>query len=188
VTLSDEKVEQPRYQSVHLVPSYRTGTPGEAEALEVLGFLLGGGQSSLLFTTLVMDEKIAVAAGAYYMGTALDDTRFFVYAIPVPGVSLEQLEHRITALIEGLTTEGFSEAALTRAKTRLVAEAIYARDSQTTLANWYGASLATGMTLADIAAWPDRIEAVTAAQVVDALRYLDNRKAVAGYLLPAEAA
>lgn len=188
VSLADEKVEQPRYQSVHLVPSYRTGAPGEAEALEVLAFLLGGGQTSILFKTLVMDEKIAVSAGAYYMGTALDDTRFFVYAIPVPGVTLEQLEERITAIIDGLAKEGFSDAALSRAKTRLIAEAIYARDSQMTLANWYGASLATGLTIADIAAWPDRIEAVTADQVQQALRYLDRRKSVTGYLLPAEAA
>ena len=64
VSLADEKVEQPRYQRLHLVPSYRTGAPGEAEALEVLAFLLGGGQTSVLFKTLVMQDKVAVAAGA----------------------------------------------------------------------------------------------------------------------------
>ncbi len=188
VSLADAKVEQPRYQSLHLVPSYTTGAPGEAEALEVLAFLLGSGQTSVLYKTLVMDEKIAVAAGAHYMGTALDETRFFIYAVPVPGVSLERIDAAIAAIIAKLTVAGFDEADLTRAKTRLIAEAIYARDSQMTLANWYGASLATGLTLADIAAWPDRIEAATAAQVQAALRYLDKRRAVAGYLLPAEAA
>ncbi len=188
VTMSDEKVEQPRFQSLHLVPSYTTGEPGEAEALEVLAFLLGSGQTSILYKTLVMEEKIAVAAGAHYMGTALDDTRFFIYAVPVPGVTLERIEAAIGAVIGKLVKVGFQDADLTRAKTRLVAEAIYARDNQMTLANWYGASLATGLTLADIAAWPDRIEAVTAEQVRAALRYLDKRRAVAGYLLPAEAA
>ncbi len=188
VTLADEKVEQPRYQSLHLVPSYRTGAPGEAEALEVLAFLLGSGQTSILYKRLVMEEKIAVAAGAHYMGTALDETRFFIYAVPVPGVALEQIDAAIAATIDGLATVGFTAADLARAKTRLIAEAVYARDSQMTLANWYGASLATGLTLADIAAWPDRIEAVTVEQVQAALRYLDKRRAVAGYLLPAEAA
>jgi zinc protease len=188
VTMVDDKVEQPRYQSLHLVPSYTTGKPGEAEALEVLAFLLGSGQTSILYKSMVMDDKIAVAAGAHYMGTALDETRFFIYAVPVPGVSLEQIDQAIVAIITRLTTVGFDAADLARAKTRLIAEAIYARDSQMTLANWYGASLATGLTLADIAAWPDRIEAVTVEQVRDALRYLDKRRAVAGYLLPAEAA
>jgi zinc protease len=188
VTMVDEKVEQPRYQSVHLVPSYRTAGPGEAEAIEVLAFLLGGGQTSILFKQLVMEEKIAVAAGAHYMGTALDDTRFFIYAVPAPGVSLERLAQAIEGIVAKLAVVGITEADLARAKTRLIAEAIYARDSQMTLANWYGASLATGLTLEDIAAWPDRIEAVSAEAVKATIRYLDKRRAVAGYLLPAEAA
>ena len=64
VTLFDEKVEQPSHQSVFLVPSYKSAAPGEAEALEVLAQLLGGGQTSLLFKSLVMYGKLAVSAGA----------------------------------------------------------------------------------------------------------------------------
>ncbi len=186
VSLTDEKVEQPRYQRLHLVPSYRTAKPGEAEALEVLAFLLGGGQTSTLFKKLVMEDKIAVAAGCHYMGTSLDETRFFIYAVPVPGVALETIDAAIEAVIARLAKVGFDEAEIVCAKTRLVAEAIYARDSQMTLANWYGASLATGMALADIAAWPDRIEAVTAETVKAAFRHLERRHGVSGYLLPAE--
>ena len=188
VSLADPKVEQPRYQRMHLVPSYRTAKPGEAEALEVLSFLLGGGQTSVLFKTLVMQDKIAVAAGTHYMGTALDETRFFLYAVPVPGVTLDALGDAIEAIIGKLARVGFNEADLNRAKTRLIAEAIYARDSQTTLANWYGASLTTGMSLEDIARWPDRIEAVTADDVRAALKHLHRRLAVTGYLLGAEEA
>ncbi len=86
VTLVDEKVEQPTHQSVFLVPSYRSAAPGEAEALEVLAHLLGGGQTSLLFKSLVMDGKLAVSAGAHYQGTAVDDTRFYVFAVPAKDV------------------------------------------------------------------------------------------------------
>ncbi len=188
VSLADDKVEQPRYQRLHLVPSYRTAKPGEAEALEVLAFLLGGGQTSILFKALVMQDKIAVAAGTHYMGTALDETRFFIYAVPVPGVSLERLDAAIDAIISTFAKSGFDEAAINRAKNRLIAEAIYARDSQMTLANWYGASLATGMSLDDIAAWPERIEAVTAADVQAAFGYLERKRGVSGYLLQAEPA
>src|SRR4051794_2386117 len=74
VTLADEKVQQPSHQRVYLVPSYTSAAPGEAEALEVLAHLLGGGQTSLLYRHLVLEQKIAVMAGAYYMGTALNDT------------------------------------------------------------------------------------------------------------------
>jgi zinc protease len=188
VTLADEKVEQPSHQAVFLVPSYRTAAPGQAEALEVLAHLLGGGQTSLLFKTLVMEDKLAVAAGAHYQGTAVDDTRFYVFAIPAPGVSLERLDAAIDAVIARVAARGVDEADFLRAKTRLVAEAIYAQDNQATLARWYGASLATGLKLEDVALWPERIEAVTAEDVKKAARWLDKRRSVTGFLLPAKAA
>ncbi|MEJ0093572.1 MAG: pitrilysin family protein [Methylocella sp.] len=185
VTLADEKVEQPSHQSVFLVPSYRTAAPGEGEALDVLGHLLGGGQTSLLFKSLVMNDKIAVAAGAHYQGTAVDDTRFYVFAVPAPGVSLERLDAAIDAVIAGVVANGVDEADFLRAKTRLVADAIYAQDNQATLARWYGASLATGLKLADVAEWPARIEAVTLEDVKKAALWLDKRRSVTGFLLPA---
>ena len=55
------------------------------------------------------------------------------------------------------------------------------------LAHWYGTSLTTGMSLADIEAWPERIEAVTAADIAAVLPLLDRRRGVTGYLLEAEA-
>ena len=55
---------------------------------------------------------------------------------------------RSTPLIADFVAEGVDAEALERAKTRLVADAIYAQDSQATLARWYGASLATGQTIA----------------------------------------
>ncbi|MGA7656643.1 MAG: pitrilysin family protein [Methylocella sp.] len=186
VTLADEKVEQPMHQSIFLVPSYRSAAPGEAEALEVLAHVLGGGHTSLLFKTLVMEDKIAVTAGAHYQGTSVDDTRFYVFAVPAPGVSLERLDAAIDAVIAG-AAHGVQAADVRRAKTRLVADAIYAQDNQATLARWYGASLAAELRLEDVALWPERIEAVSAADVQKATRWLDKRRSVTGFLLPAGA-
>jgi len=186
VTLADEKVEQPMHQSIFLVPSYRSAAPGEAEALEVLAHVLGGGHTSLLFKTLVMEDKIAVTAGAHYQGTSVDDTRFYVFAVPAPGVSLERLDAAIDAVI-AVAAHGVQAADVRRAKTRLVADAIYAQDNQATLARWYGASLAADLRLEDVAQWPERIEAVSAADVQKATRWLDKRRSVTGFLLPAEA-
>jgi zinc protease len=187
VTLADDKVEQPLYQSVFLVPSYMSAVPGEAEALEVLAYLLGGGHTSLLFKTLVMERKLAVSAGAHYQGTAVDDTRFYVYAVPSPGASLEAIEVAIGEAIAWVAVHGVDEADLRRAKTRLVAETIYAQDNQAALARWYGASLAAGLALDDIARWPQRIEEVTADEVKRAAHWLDRRRSVTGFLLPAKA-
>lgn len=187
VSLDDEKVEQPMLQRIYLVPSYVTGKPGEAPALEVLAHLLGGGPTSVIYKVFVLDKKIAVAAGAYYMGTAVDDTRFYLYAVPAPGVSLETLDAEMDALVAGLadavTVEDFE-----RARSRLVADAIYARDSQFALARWYGAALACGESVEDVAQWSDRIEAVTLDDVRAACRWLERRRAVTGFLLPKAAA
>ncbi len=189
VSLSDEKVEQPGHERVFLVPSYKTAAPGEAEALEVLAHMLGGGATSALYETLVVEDKYAVGAGAYYLGSAVDDTRLWVYATPAPDVSLEDLDASIDRVIRRFIDEPIDAAHLARAKTRLIADAIYAQDSQASLARWYGEALATGLTIADVEAWPARMEAVTAADVTAAARkWLDKRRSVTGFLLPAEEA
>jgi zinc protease len=186
VTLADDKVEQPMLQSVYLVPSYVSAAPGEAEALEVLAHLLGGGQTGLLFKSLVMDKKLAVSAGAHYQGTAVDDTRFYTFAVPAPGVRLEEIDAAASEVIARIAAEGVDEADFCRAKTRLVADAIYAQDNQATLARWYGASLAAGLSAEDVACWPERIEAVAPEAVKKAAHWLDKRRSVTGFLLPAE--
>lgn len=186
VTMRDEKVEQPSHQSLYLVPSYTTAEAGEAEALEVLAHILGGGATSLSYRTLVMERKEAVAAGAYYMGTSLDATRFYVYGIPADGVSLEQLDQSLRALIADVAANGVSEEDVQRSKTRLIADAIYAQDSQSTLARWYGAALATGHSIEDVRQWPARIDAVQARDVQNVCqKWLHARQGVTGFLLPA---
>jgi zinc protease len=191
VTVADEKVEQPGWQRHYLTPSCRTAREGEAEALEVLGHLIGGGQTSLLYRTLVMEERLAVSAWAYYHGTALDQSRFIVNMTPAPGVALDALDKAFDRVLAKFLREGVDAEALERAKTRLVADAVYARDSQSDLARWYGASLAIGQTVRDVEQWPEKIEAVSAEAVIEAARrFLDHKPAVTGHLLPltAEAA
>lgn len=192
VTLTDEKVEQPSQQRIYLVPSFHTAKPGEAEALELLAHLLGGTETSLLYKSLVVDRKIAVTAGAYYLGTSLDDTRFWLYTVPAPETTLEALDAAVGAVVADFIAKGVNEDDLARSKTRLVADTIYAQDSQVALARVYGAALTTGETVEDVQAWPNRIEAVSAEEVrAAATKWLDKRRAVTGFLLapsPATAA
>jgi zinc protease len=189
VTLTDEKVEQPSHERIFVVPSYTTAAPGEAEALDVLAHILGGGPASVLYETLVGEEKLAVAVGAYYMGTALDDTRFYIFATPADGVELKDLDIALDRVLDKFVGAQLNEEDLQRAKTRMIADAVYARDSQVSLARWYGESLATGLGVADVTDWPDRIDAVTDASVIGAARkWLDKKRSVTGFLLPKETA
>jgi zinc protease len=71
----------------------------------------------------------------------------------------------------------------------LIADAIYAQDSQTTLARIYGSTLAVGGTIQQVKDWPDRIDAITIDDVIAAAKKrLLPRLAVTGYLLKGEAA
>jgi zinc protease len=185
VKVADDKVEQPGWQRHYLAPSARTAPEGEAEALELLAHLFGGGQTSFLYRTLVMEERIAVSAWAYYHGAAVDQSRFIVNMTPAPGVSLEMLDKAFDQALTKFVHDGIDAGDLERAKTRMVADAIYARDSQSDLARWYGSSLAIGQTLRDVEEWPARIERVTAEDVTHAARrWLDHKPAVTGYLMP----
>jgi zinc protease len=81
-------------------------------------------------------------------------------------------------------SKGVSADEVDRAKNRLVAAAVYAQDSQTSMARWYGTALTTGMTVESIQTWPDRIRAVTPEAVNAAAKtWLDKRRSVTGYLV-----
>ena len=184
VTLADPRVTQPSVQRYYLVPSYTTAKPGEGEALEILSHILGRGANSRLYDTLVVEKGIAVNASAGYSGSALDDTRLFFSGTPKPGTTLAQLEDAIDAVIAEVVQNGVTADELARAKTRLVADAVYANDNQGTLARWYGAALTTGGSIEQVQGWTDRLKAVTAEQVRDAAkRWLDKRRSVTGYLV-----
>jgi zinc protease len=184
VTLADPRVTQPNVSRYYLVPSSTTARPGESEALDVLTHVLGRGSNSRLYQALVVDKGIAVNAAANYDGTAVDATRLSIYGTPKAGVSLPQLEAAIDAVLAEVIENGVTAEELERSKSRLIADAVYANDNQRMLAQWYGASLATGATIEDVQAWPDRIRAITAENVRDAARrWLDKRRSVTGYLI-----
>jgi zinc protease len=184
VTLSDPRVEQPSLQRSYLVPSAATGKPGEAEALEVLSQILGGGTTGRLYRALVIERQVALNAGAWYQGSGLDATRFGVYGSPKPGTTLPQLEEAIDAVIAELLVKGISADELERVKNRLIADAVFARDSQAALARWYGVALTTGSSVESVNSWTDRVRAVNADAVLAAAKtWLDKRRSVTGHLI-----
>jgi zinc protease len=184
LTLADPRVEQPSLQRAYLVPSFTTAKKGDSEALEVLAHILGSGSNSRLYTALVVDQRVAVSAGAWYDSTAVDPSKFGVYGAPRPGVTLPQLEAATDAVIAQVINKGVTPEEIARSKTKLIADAVYAHDSQASMARWYGAALATGASVSDVEHWPDRIRAVTAEQVQQAARHwLDKRRSVTGYLI-----
>ena len=186
VSLSDPRVRQPSLRRGWLTPTYLSGEAGEVFALEIAAEILGGGTTSRLYRKLCVEQELASGASAYFMGSMVDRAAFQVSVSPRPGVEMAALEAGLDAALAAFLADGPSELELARARTRLVAETIFARDSQSSLARIFGASLAVGETVEDVLAWPARIEAVPREAVVEAARrYLRPDRCVTGLLLPA---
>ena len=182
ITRDDAKV--PIFSRLYRVPSYSQGTPGQAESLEVYGQLLGGDQTSVLYRVLVEQKKLATDVGASYDGYVRDTAEFSVYAVPRPGVTLEQIEKAVDQVLQVNTLALPRDNDLARAKTGLIASVTYRRDSQFALAMAYGQALTIGLTVDDVNEWPARIRAVNAEGIRKAAQSLSRRQAVSAYLIP----
>jgi zinc protease len=179
------RVAQANWTRSYLAPSYTGGETRHAYALEVLAQIVGVGATSRLNRALVLEQGIAQAAGAFYYPGRLDLTTFGFYAVPRGDHSVAEVEKAVEAETATLLAKGVTAAEVERAKSRMIAEAVYARDSISGPANIFGAALATGRTIADVEAWPQRIAAVTVEQVDAAARFVIRESAaVTGVLLP----
>jgi zinc protease len=188
LVLSDPRVSQPSWMRSYLAPSFTLGASEHAYPLEVLAEILGGTSTSRLYRSLVIENKLATSAGAFYRGSAFDLATFRVYASPRPGVSLDQLEVAVEAELQRLVEEPITADEVARATQRLVAEAVYAQDSLSTAVRTFGVALATGRTVEDVEAWPERIGQVSAAQVNAAAAYVFRpEQSVTGRLVAAPA-
>lgn len=189
VSHSDEKVRQPSLSRIYRAISYGTDEGRQAHALDVAVEILGGSETSRLYRALVEDQRIAVSAGASANTSGLGGGSASVWATPAEGATLEQVEAAADAVIAAYLRDGPTDAELTRAKSSLAAAAVYSRDSQESMANVYGSSLAAGESIDDVVNWADDIGAVTRDEALAMARQtFDINQSVTGWLLPLEAA
>lgn len=185
LTHEDPRAARPGLQLLYRAPGYISGDKNMAHALEVLAEILSGGASARLHRHLVVESGAAVSAGAWYGGEVLGPGRFGFWVEPVPGRGVGEVETLLRAEIAALLAHGVSADELARAKARIAASLIYARDRAATIARWYGAWLALGLAMEEIDAWPQRIAAVTAADIHAAARaVLVPQGETMGILLP----
>ncbi len=186
VTLRDKRVRQPSWSRVYLAPSYTVGETQHAYPLQVLAEILGGGATSPLHRSIVVDQKLGVAAGAGYSPDNLGPSEFQFYASPRAGVPMAKLASAMEDEIQKFITTGVTEKAVSRAKSRMQDDAIYARDSLRTGAHVLGGALSIGRRAEDVESWPDHIAAVTHTQVMAAAKaVLKSNQGVTALLLPA---
>lgn len=185
LVMKSPRAGEPSWSRTFLAPSYTAGEKQYAYALQVLAEVLGGGPTSRLYRTLVLDKSVALGAGAFYNPGALDLATFGFYATPAKNVSIADLEAAFEAEIKKVLKDGVSPEEVERAKKHMQAQAIFARDSLDGPARIIGAALATGRSLDDVETWPKHIGAVTVDEVNAAARLVIHENiAVTGVLLP----
>jgi zinc protease len=189
VIYRDARVSTPYLTRSYIAPERDAGAQEKAAALRILAELLGGGTTSYLTEKLQFDSQTAVFNGAFYSGTSLDDTTFDIIVVPRPGISLDEGEAALDAALAEFMQTGVDAEALERIKMQIRASEIYARDNVDGIARRYGQALTSGLTVQDVQDWPEIMQAVTEADVMEAARAVLRRESsVTGFLMTAEEA
>ena len=185
MTYYDKRVAQPYVSRTYLAPERNSKDQKIAAALVYLAEILGGSAAtSILGKELQFDTQQAIYTGAHYSGTSLDETTFGLIAVPVPDVSLQQIEDAMDLAISGFMRTGIDLETFERIKLRMRASEVYAMDNVQGIANRYGAALTQGLTISDVQDWPRVLQAVTTDEVMAAARLVFDQKAsVTGWLM-----
>ncbi|MCU9848531.1 insulinase family protein [Defluviimonas sp. WL0024] len=185
LSFSDPRVSRPYVTRSYLAPERDPGAQEKAAALTVLAAMLGGdGQTSILARKLQFESRQAIYTSARYDGSSYDDTSFDLAVIPADGVTLAEAEAALDAVLADVQENGVDPAQFERVKARLRAGLIYAKDDVGGLARRYGEALTTGLTVADVEAWPDIVDAVSEADVkAAAAEVFDRRRSVTGWMM-----
>ena len=175
----DARVAQPYVRRSYLAPERDPGDQETAAALVFLSEILGGGTTSFLADELQFKAQIATYS--------LDDTTFNVIVVPREGVSLQEAEDAMDQALQKFFETGIDSEQLARIKFQIKADQIYARDDVDRIGNRYGQALTSGLTVEDVQAWPDVLQAVTEEDIMQAARdVLDRRASVTGWIMREE--
>ena len=119
----------------------------------------------------------------------MEDGDFGVVGGPVEGGSLEEAEDDLDRVIAECMETGVDLEQFERIKMQIRASEIYELDSVQGTARKYGAALTSGLTIEDVQAWPEVLQAVTPEDIMEAAaQVFDRRRAVTGFLSAPEAA
>jgi len=157
----------------------------EAYALEVLAYLLDGGDSARLSKHLVRGQQIATSVNVSYdMFSRLPSLLTFS-GIPTEKHSVTELETAILGQIQTLQTSVVAKAELERMKTQLRASKIYELDSQFYQGMQLGSLETVGLNWQLVDRYLENVATVTPEQVqAVANKYLIDNHLTVGILEP----
>jgi predicted Zn-dependent peptidase len=111
IVVQDPLAPAPRVYVAYRVPSAKDK---RAEAVQLLGDVIGGGNSSRLDETLVRKQEIATSVSGFNLGLADGADMLVFVATGKPGSSPDSLERALLAELAG--TSSFTQSELDRAR------------------------------------------------------------------------
>ncbi|MBX3458420.1 MAG: insulinase family protein [Planctomycetes bacterium] len=188
VTVNGPKTVQVKGDSevIQLGRQYLTvpETHADAVALSVLGTILGRGVTSRLYRALVEEHGVATDTSAGHDGNILSGS-MWVWAELSAEYGKVDLTAAMQAVIDDLIENGVTEAELSRARNRLLAGFVFGQESASNIASALGQAQVVQGDWRELLKYPDRIRAVTAADIKRvAGTYLRPERSVTGWLVP----
>lgn len=183
VVLRDASVKQPRLVREITVPSL--GTEKDLSLLfgfEVYAQLLGGDNTSMLYRRLVREQGLATLASAYIQNSQRGPGTLVIDIRPAQGVSIEAAEEALQRVLKEMAATPPEARDIARAKTQLAAQALFAQDGLSAMANIIGELYALGFDESYFYHWQERVHAVSASDILRAAKQIETTPAVTGVL------
>ncbi len=185
LVMEDERVANPYVIRSYLAPRRKQGDQREAAALSLLSALIGGSNTTSLMAQLLEHQTPprAVYSSAFYDTLSYDDGLFSLVVVPTPDRSLSEAEADMDTVLQTFLQDGVNSDKLERLKAQIRASQIYGRDSLMGQAQRYGRALTAGLTIDDVAAWPEVLQSITEEEIMAAARSVfDLNNSVTGWL------
>ena len=178
VELISSEVQSPSWSRQWLLPKDAAMEP----SWRLISQMLNAPKNGRLYQVLVK-TGVAVEAYAWFGDYLKDYAKFTIGAIPATGTSLEELEKAVEELVADFTLAPPEqeqnhapkqspeqapqplEGSLERAKAKLIGDTLYAQDGVLSPAYRLGIALASGKTIEDVLAEPERLRLATLPQL-----------------------
>lgn len=177
-------MQDPRIGPPVVMKIYRA--PRGNDAVDLLAEIIGGNSTARLYSNLVVNNRVAISAGASYDPVSLDDTTLSVFASPTPKLAISDIETALENQIAQIAQKGVTADELAAAKKRKQAGLTYYLDSLQGPAMVFGRALASGFSVDYVENTSDRLEKVSLEEVNLAARmiFAPDNLPVTGILLP----
>lgn len=118
-----------------VVLGYKTPVVGHAAedwepyALDMLAYVLAGGDSARLSSDLIRGSRVAVAADASYSTFSRLPEMLVLHGVPTPGTAIDRVEAALREEVERFKNEPVTGEEMERVRNQIVAAKVFEKDS-----------------------------------------------------------